>query len=156
MAVNHEVIWSSKISNFIKIYDRERIPNRTENTNSIFDKRYWWEFWSGMEFEWVAWGGIHDIEGWCESSDGGVIEENRIRLDISNHGKIVSAISRIVNETSGFENQIDWSRYSQMWNTIRNSFNNAKVFYLMNFLVRRMIHILMNINLCNWFYHIVS
>ena len=134
---------------------RARVTIGPENTNNIFDKRYWWEFWPGREFKWVAWGGIYDIGGWCESSDGGVTEEKKIRLDMSNNRTIISDNSRLVNETSRFDKHKDWSRYNQMWDTTKKSFNNNKVFYLLNFLVRRTIHILMNIHWCNCFYHIL-
>ena len=57
-----------------------------------------------MESEWLDLYGIDDIEGWCESSDEGVIEESKIILDTNSNGNIISAKSRLENDTSIFDN----------------------------------------------------
>ena len=83
-----------------------------------------------------------DVNPWMEAE----LKKVNISLDTSANGNIITYKIGMENESSIFGNRTYWASYSQIWVTLGNNLNNAEVCHLLDFLVRRMIHTLMNIH----------
>ena len=75
---------------------------------------------------------------------------------MSDNGNILSSDSSLENESSTFDDQIDYERYSRIWDTLGKSFNNAKVFHILNFLVILITDLLMNVHCYHFFAHMLD
>ena len=75
---------------------------------------------------------------------------------MSTSGNILSADSGLDNDSSRFGDHEDWERNIHLWGKIGKSLENPEVCHILDFLVRFVVHLLVNVHHCHCFSHILS